>query len=73
MEMYLITAKELEQIIQAAGDEVRGAFGKGNSEKAAERLEMLERRVESRQVPDYAMGWYVIDYDGNPKCEAFAK
>lgn len=73
MNCYIITEKELNEIIQASGDEVRGAFGKGNGEKAAERLEMLERRVEAREVPAYALGWYVIDYDGNPKCEAFAK
>lgn len=73
MKYLLITSHELNEIIQAAGDEVRGAFGKGNMEKAAARLEMLERRVEAREVPGYAKGWYIIDDNGDTKCEAFLK
>ena len=73
MKYLLITSHELNEIIQAVGDEVRGAFGKGNMEKAVDRLEMLERRGESRAVPAYALGWYVIDDNGDTKCEAFPK
>lgn len=73
MKTYIITDHELNEIIQAAGDEVRGSFGKGDMEKAADKLEMLERRVEAREVPAYALGWYVIDENGDPKCERFSE
>lgn len=72
MSWHVITDKELNDIIMAAGDEVRGAFGKGDGEKAAERLERLERKVEAREIPADALGFYIIDENGDPKCLRFS-
>lgn len=73
MTWHMITDKELNDIIQYAGDEVRGAFGKGNSEKAAERLERLEKKVEGREVPGNALGFYILDENHDPKCLRFGE
>jgi hypothetical protein len=73
MSWHVITDKELNDIIQAAGDEVRGAFGKGDMEKAAKKLERLERKVEGRQVPTNALGFYTLDENHNPKCLRFGE
>lgn len=54
MTRYIITDQELENIIQAAGDLVRGAFGHGDMEKSQDELDRLERRVEAREVPEWA-------------------
>lgn len=54
MNRYIITEKQLDDLIQFAGDEVRGAHGSGSMEKAEERLDRLERKIEKQEVPDWA-------------------
>jgi hypothetical protein len=73
MSWHVITDKELNDIILAAGDEVRGAFGKGNMERASQRLERLERKVAAREIPADALGFYIIDENGDPKCLRFTE
>ena len=71
MPRYIITDQELENIIQASGDVVRGAFGNGNMGKAQDKLDRLERIVEGREIPDDAIGFYLIDGNGDDKCLEF--
>lgn len=68
MTRHIITDYELNEIILAAGDEVRASFGKGNPEKAEARLYRFEQIVEAREIPENVLGFYIIDNDGNPKC-----
>lgn len=64
MSRYIITDQELENIIQAAGDVVRGAFGNGSMEKAAHKLERLERTAEGREIPVWATHFAMQGADG---------
>lgn len=73
MERYLFTEHEVGEVIEAVVNLVRAGFGIGGEKKAAERLEMLEMLIDAREVPDYALGWYVIDENGDPKCERFSQ
>lgn len=68
MTSYVIHDYELEGIIQAAGDQVRGAFGKGNMEKASDQLFKLEQKVYGREFPDWATHFAALssDEDGEP-------
>jgi hypothetical protein len=72
MSWHIITDKELNDIIQAAGDEVRGAFGKGDPEKAEKRLQFLEGKILAREIPGNALGFYVLDHNHDPKCLRFS-
>lgn len=70
MTRYWITEEEKTALVLAAGDVVRGAFGRGNMEKAEKELDRIERAIESREMnpvtelvkmlkadPDYRFGW----------------
>lgn len=54
MTRYIITDQELEAIIQASGDVVRGAFGHGDMQKSQDKLSTLEMIVEARELPEHA-------------------
>ena len=68
---YVITEDELLNIVVTAGDVIRGDFGQGDKQKAQGRLLGLLNKVHTREIEAEVMGFYVIDENGDPKCQRF--